>query len=94
MGNKVVNQQGQVIGTVVDEVVKDTPIIRKDITAIETSVYKNGYSAKTFEKLLAYLAGLIAATNGFSQIHMPTSTRDTLMGAAGLVLAALHVSTP
>jgi hypothetical protein len=54
----------------------------------------NGVSWRSVEKLLAYGAGIVAATNGFAQVALPTSLRDWLLGASAVIVAALHVSGP
>lgn len=59
----------------------------------EITMRKN-WSIKNVERVLAYLAGLIAATNGFGDAGMPTSIRTTLLVVSGVILAAIHVSTP
>lgn len=51
-------------------------------------------SWRTIEKLLAYGAGIVGATNGFAQVAMPTTLRDLLVAAAAFVVHALHVSGP
>ena len=55
---------------------------------------KKNWTVKNIEKLLAWGAGLVAVTNGFSTLTMPTSLRDWLMGSAAIILAAVHISTP
>jgi hypothetical protein len=49
----------------------------------------NGVSWRSVEKLLAYGAGIVAATNGFAQVALPTSLRDWLLGASAVIVAAL-----
>lgn len=83
MGSKqVVNQQGEVIGEVQD----------KPSTTTEVSGFFNAANTRTVEKLLVYGAALVGATNGFAQLNLPPSIRNVLMGAAGIVVAALHLS--
>lgn len=63
-------------------------------TIYKTLDNKKNWSLKNFEKLLAYGAGLVGATNGFSAAGLPTNIREWLIIGASIVVAALHVSTP
>jgi hypothetical protein len=51
-------------------------------------------SWRSVEKLLAYGAGVVGATNGFAQVAMPTTLRDLLVAGAAFVVASLHMSGP
>lgn len=53
-----------------------------------------GISWRTLEKILAYAAALIGATNGFSQMGIPANLRETLMGVGAVIVTALHLSGP
>lgn len=55
---------------------------------------KANWNVKQVEKGAVWLAGIAAATNGFGQIAMPNNVRGLITLAAGLVLAAIHVSSP
>lgn len=101
---KVVNQQGEVIGTVVQDqaivgdvvttINKDLPLVRQDLKAIRNYATDNslGVNTRTLEKLLVYGAGIVGATNGFAQLAMPNTVRVGLMSISAFIIAALHVS--
>jgi hypothetical protein len=55
---------------------------------------KTNWNWKQVEKAGLYVAALASATNGFGQIPMPTSARGLVVLGAGVVLAAIHISTP
>lgn len=55
---------------------------------------KQNWTVKNAEKVVLYVAGIAAATNGFGQIPLPTDVRGWVVGGAALVLAAVHISTP
>lgn len=51
-------------------------------------------SWRSIEKLIAYGAGLVAATNGFAQLGLPTDLRNTLLAVSGALVVALHATGP
>lgn len=51
-------------------------------------------SWRSIEKLLAYGAALVSATNGFAQLSLPPSIRNTLLAVSGIVVVGLHLSGP
>jgi hypothetical protein len=55
---------------------------------------KRNWTLKNGEKVLAYAAALVGATNGFAQFSMNANLRGWIVGAAALVLTGIHVSTP
>lgn len=61
---------------------------------VEVKLSTTTVSWRSIEKLLSYGAALVASTNGFAQLSLPTSLRDSLLGVAAIVVAALHVSGP
>lgn len=95
---KVVNQQGETIGTVVgdleDAVLADpAAAATKVVTAIATVRHfatdnKLGINTRSLEKLVAYGAAAVGATNGFTTLAMPPWLRAGLIFASGLVIAA------
>lgn len=51
--------------------------------------------AKKFEKLVTYVVGIFAATNGFGgALAIGHTIDEVLLGGAAAVLAAIHISTP
>lgn len=91
-GQQVVNQAGEVIGTLVE----NTPAIEKGIQTVEQTFVHGGkvsFNTRSLEKLLAYGAGLVAATNGFAQLALPNSVRVGLMAVSSAVVFALHHSS-
>jgi hypothetical protein len=58
------------------------------------NISTSAVSWRSVEKLLAYGAALVGSTNGFAQLSMPTSVRNVLIGAAAVVVYALHSSGP
>jgi hypothetical protein len=75
MAQQVVNQQRQVIGTVTAD------IKTQGITAW----FKN--NTRTIEKLIAYGAAAVGATNGFTTVQMPNSMRVILVAVGGVAVA-------
>jgi hypothetical protein len=55
---------------------------------------RKNWSIKNIERVLAYGAALVAATNGFSTAGLPPNIREWLLGASALIISAIHVSTP
>jgi len=77
------------------EVATLTPAITSGIsTLIKDVTNRHNWSIKNVEKLLAWGAGLVATTNGFSALSLSPNIREALLGAAAFVLGAIHVSTP
>lgn len=52
------------------------------------------FNLKNLEKAGLWAAALVATTNGFDAFKLPTNIREWLLGASGLVLAAIHNNTP
>lgn len=74
---------------------KNVPVVLSDIElAYKALRSRKNWTLKNLEKLLAYGAAVVAATNGFSAAGLPPTIREWLLGASALVIAALHVSTP
>lgn len=88
------NQAGEIIGTVVNDVEKNPTAAATELHKVE--VYASSGQAgswlknntRTIEKWLAYGAGLVGATDGFAQLGMPAGLRTALIAVAGLVIAA------
>lgn len=96
--NRVFNQAGQVIGTIVTEAEQADPGITPAVNEVKTAISKVseyatdnalGVNTRTLEKLLVYGAGIVGATNGFAQLSMQPSIRAALIGAAGFVTALM-----
>jgi ABC-type uncharacterized transport system permease subunit len=51
-------------------------------------------SWRSIEKVVAYGAATVAATDGFAQVSMPAGVREWLLGISGIVIAAIHISGP
>jgi hypothetical protein len=51
-------------------------------------------SWRSIEKLLAYGSGIVAATNGFAQLGLPTNLRNTLLAVSAAIVASLHITGP
>jgi hypothetical protein len=61
---------------------------------VNVTISGSSVSWRSIEKLIAYGAGLVGSTNGFAQLSMPSSWRDTMMAVAAAIVVALHVSGP
>ena len=61
---------------------------------MQVSINETEKDAKTVEKALVYVATLVTTTNVFGTIGVPTGVKEWALGAAGFILAAIHVSTP
>ena len=60
---------------------------------IDAARMKKNWSIKNAEKVIVYIAGLVAATNGFDAFKIPTNIREWIIGGSALVIAAIHNST-
>jgi hypothetical protein len=99
---KVINNAGEVIGTVVDDAEKAietnptqaAATVVKDVTAVKQYATDNalGINTRSLEKLIAYGAAAVGATNGFTTLAMPAWLRAALVFASGLAIAADKVT--
>lgn len=76
-------------------IAQKTVVVGKPLVNIQaTRPLSSLFDVKSLEKLAAWAAGVVAATNGFAQWNIPTTIREWIMGGAAIILAGIHISTP